>query len=831
MTRPQFETYLAITHHSTQCKEPPLKQHDRLGPLPPVPQSKSSVHSSTSHSGEPSLDEQNHHRSAALSPSHSSPQLSAGYAPNGGLPGRGTYSARGYASSIGGAGSRNSSDLDTTSSIVGGAGGAVSDAPTTLQLAAALRLDGSHDSGFSSANNMYNVNSQRTSHYESTDQLRSPVSTSSEPGTVSPLQSQLIAHEKTLATHSAGPVVPGNEPFQRAAYGGSSGAPQGRVGGPALLQYGSLDRKRTGPGVAGVNAAGDNSGYQQFRTEVYRDLSPIRYKGRALPDDDFVRRSVAGQYGEPVNPKGIVLEMAVQHQPPQSHSERGRSVPPSSSSSSLASSTSSNKQTQQPSSPGSGSHYSSGAGAGHPHHSQYHLQQQQQQQHQPSQRLAEPPVEQHCYSPRMYESGPFHRGAYQDLDISHIHARNVVSAAVAAAAHHEKTMASGGNSNAGSSSQHAGFHHTASQPVFHRTERSLSPLTTQQQQQQQHNYHQHHGSRVEPPLEFSHQQQQHQHYHQQQQSSQLPYHQQSGLSSPVQHYGSGYPSSPLSPPPASSLDSPRSIPIQRVETPPPHGAHQSASPGSGPSSPRGPPGASIGAAPSALVTVSRLTPHTEVTKPYELADFYRYSEKLRRQRIIDQYQRQLIGNMVSPDRMSRSSSPQSVDSDGHSSHSGSASQHSGSASSAGHASFSTSASFHHHHHHHQQKQPHGQPPVYNRSASAPLNNPNQIKVPSSAPFYHHTSRPLSPLTSGYDPGSGMQTPHYPEGHVTSSSSSSYTMKSSGPSVHFAVQSSSSYHVQQVHSTAKHAVYSPPQPMACQPVRKPSGGPGADLQRR
>ena len=664
----------------------------------------------------------------------------------------------------------------------------MSDAPTTLQLAAALRLDGSHDSGFSSANNMYNVHSQRTSHYESTDQLRSPVSTSSEPGTVSPLQSQLLAQEKSLAGagHSAGPAVPGNEPFQRATYT-SSGGTQGRPG-TNLLQYGSLDRKRTPPNIGG-SGAGDHPGYQHYRTEMYRDLSPVRYKGRTLQEEDIGSGSRGGQYGEPVNPKGIVLEVAVQHQPPQG--ERGRSVPPSSSSSSISSSTSSNKQ-HQPSSPGSGSGSQYGAGGSQ---QQYHLQQQQQH----NQRLAGPPVEQHCYSPRMYESGP-HRGAYQDLDVSHIHARNVVSAAVAAAAQQE--FAAGGGAVAP-----AGFHHTASQPVFHRRERSLSPHSTSQQQQ--HSFLQH-PPRPEPPSDLMHQ-----HQYQPQQQSHVPF-QQPGVSSPGQHYGSGYPSPP------GSIDSPRSIPIHRVETPPPHGPHQSSSPSSGPSSPRGMPAGGLGAAPSALVTVSRLQPHTEMTKPYELADFYRYSEKLRRQRIIDQYQRQLIGNMVSPERMSRSSSPQSVDSDGHSSHSGSA-------SSAGHASFSTGASYHPQH---PGRQPQAQP-VYNRTTSAPLNNTNPgMKVVSSSPFYHHTSRPLSPLSSStYDPQTGIPAAHYPDGHVTSSSSSSYTVKSSGPNIHFAVQSSSSFHIQQVHSTAKHAVYTPPQPMACKPIRKPPSGAGSDLQNR
>lgn len=73
---------------------------------------------------------------------------------------------------------------------------------------------------------------------------------------------------------------------------------------------------------------------------------------------------------------------------------------------------------------------------------------------------------------------------------------------------------------------------------------------------------------------------------------------------------------------------------------------------------------------SKLVMVNRLQPHTEVSKPYEMADFYKYSERLRRQRLIDQYQKQLIGGGA--DRLSRASTPSqhSTDSDS-TSHSGS----------------------------------------------------------------------------------------------------------------------------------------------------------------
>ncbi|ESO99365.1 hypothetical protein LOTGIDRAFT_158452 [Lottia gigantea] len=63
---------------------------------------------------------------------------------------------------------------------------------------------------------------------------------------------------------------------------------------------------------------------------------------------------------------------------------------------------------------------------------------------------------------------------------------------------------------------------------------------------------------------------------------------------------------------------------------------------------------------SKLVTVKQFQPHTEVSKPYELSDFYKYSERLRRQRQVDVYQKQLIG----VDRLSRCSTPsQSSDGD------------------------------------------------------------------------------------------------------------------------------------------------------------------------
>ena len=84
----------------------------------------------------------------------------------------------------------------------------------------------------------------------------------------------------------------------------------------------------------------------------------------------------------------------------------------------------------------------------------------------------------------------------------------------------------------------------------------------------------------------------------------------------------------------------------------------------------------LSASSSTLVTVSRNKPHMEVTKPYETSDFYKYSERLRKQRMVDICQRQLMGGVVP---RSGASTPSSENSDSHSlhsSHSGSSLSHS-----------------------------------------------------------------------------------------------------------------------------------------------------------
>ncbi|XP_059151029.1 FERM domain-containing protein 4A-like isoform X3 [Physella acuta] len=598
--------------------------------------------------------EENHR--TALSPSHSSPQLSAGYTPNGGAQGRGVQRGQHYPTVLG---SRNNSDhLDTD---------------TTLPLAANMRLDGSHDSGFSSANNMYNVTSQRTSHYESTDQLRSPAT--SEPGTIYPL------HKSHDPDPQYGPSKngPGDEPFLRAAANPS--APN--------LHYGSLDRKR-----------------RDYRQQFHRDVSPVRFKSRHHQNIAEYSGARAGNYRDLTSPANIMVEVPVHH-------ERGQSMPAAKPAWGEASA----------------------------------------QLHSPEHDRLKPAAgslattADHVYMPRAYMGSR----PYQDIDESHVHTKNP-----------EHNL--------------SGVHHTSSQPVFHRTERSLSPLRSQPPPY-------HHHQRPLPPSGFD-------------RPSQHPYH----------HYQPQV-TSPTQTQPGFS-DTARTIPIQRIESPtstspvPQYSqSYQPASPvSSGPSSPRSP----ATHASSALVTVTRLQPHTEVTKPYEISDFYRYSEKLRRQRLIDQYHRQLIG----ADPTSRSSSPLSVESDGHSSHSGSASQHSASSShthqSPAHHPFSTS----------NLKQPtRGPQQPYNRSVSAPLSSiqPSYFSQQVTSPTSHH-AQPVSPSSH---PGLS-----YPDGQITSSSSS-YSVKSHGPNLQYAMQSSTSYKIQQVHSSAKHTMYQPPQPMTCKPVRNPS----------
>ncbi|XP_076447684.1 uncharacterized protein LOC143284660 isoform X2 [Babylonia areolata] len=207
---------------------------------------------------------------------------------------------------------------------------------------------------------------------------------------------------------------------------------------------------------------------------------------------------------------------------------------------------------------------------------------------------------------------------------------------------------------------------------------------------------------------------------------------------------------------------------------------------------------------STLVTVTRLKPHMEVSKPYETSDFFKYSERLRKQRIIDNYQRQLIGGLL--DRSGASTPSQSSDSDSHSLHS----SHSGSSHS--HPLRMAAASYY---------AATGSPA---RSTPDPSSSRAAMGLPPMHPHYHrqdsdHSIRSEQSMAheqSGYG-GRGEPMPYT---GVVSSSSEFQTVRSQGPSTHLVQsQSHSSYRASfmQAVASAKHSHYQPPTPMTCRPV--------------
>ncbi|XP_041348053.1 FERM domain-containing protein 4B-like isoform X3 [Gigantopelta aegis] len=178
---------------------------------------------------------------------------------------------------------------------------------------------------------------------------------------------------------------------------------------------------------------------------------------------------------------------------------------------------------------------------------------------------------------------------------------------------------------------------------------------------------------------------------------------------------------------------------------------------------------------STLVTVTRLQPHMEMTKPYEIADFYKYSERLRKQRLIDRYQKQLLGT----DRLSRCSTPSQHSSDNESSHSGSTT-YQGVPHSPQYPTYGL---------------PHS--PLYGSPQSPVYGSPQSPSYGLPQPGY---SQPLSPQ------GSREETSSY------------HSMKSHGPGMQYSVQSVSSYKTQHIQSAARHTTYQPLQRMTCEPLK-------------
>ena len=168
---------------------------------------------------------------------------------------------------------------------------------------------------------------------------------------------------------------------------------------------------------------------------------------------------------------------------------------------------------------------------------------------------------------------------------------------------------------------------------------------------------------------------------------------------------------------------------------------------------------------SKIVTIAKASPHVEVSKPFEMADFFKYSEKLRRLRLVEQYQQELMG--------SRASSPSH-----HSSDSDTQSPY--------HRSQQIPAHFQHR----------------SGSNSSPMNSP----ISSRHMKFSSSSRSQDGDQSSY--GSSVTSTSYQQGVSTTTSRLQYTVQTGAGQVLYKAQ----------HQSSKHTHYQPPTAMKCNAVR-------------
>lgn len=166
--------------------------------------------------------------------------------------------------------------------------------------------------------------------------------------------------------------------------------------------------------------------------------------------------------------------------------------------------------------------------------------------------------------------------------------------------------------------------------------------------------------------------------------------------------------------------------------------------------------------PSKIVSVQRMTPHLEVSKPFETKDYYKYSEKLRRQRLVEQYHQALVG--------SRPTTPSQHSSDGD--------------------SHSTSS------YHHGPSTPTSHPAY--RSTASPLSSRHMV---SNSPYPPSHS-------SSYEESGYYGNPQTSYGVSTTTSRVQYTVQTQGGRVLYKAQ----------HQSSKQTHYQPPTSMKCEPVR-------------
>ena len=193
--------------------------------------------------------------------------------------------------------------------------------------------------------------------------------------------------------------------------------------------------------------------------------------------------------------------------------------------------------------------------------------------------------------------------------------------------------------------------------------------------------------------------------------------------------------------------------------------------------------------PPHLMTVTKYQSYVEVSKPFEMSDFYKYSEKLRRQRNIQSRQQKLEA-VLSGQPLPKSASQESNISSN------------------------------------------GPPPVpvrYNSYISSPnAGSPGALSPVSSA--YGSPARPSSPYTSSSQgsqrssrPSSPYGAPPSPGNYPSVRTRGPYAVQSNLVQTHYHAQSVA-YHQgipQQVGAVPQHTSYHPPKAMACEPLRSPA----------
>ena len=172
-----------------------------------------------------------------------------------------------------------------------------------------------------------------------------------------------------------------------------------------------------------------------------------------------------------------------------------------------------------------------------------------------------------------------------------------------------------------------------------------------------------------------------------------------------------------------------------------------------------------------------------ISKPFEMADFYRYSEKIRRQRMIEQYQQQLIGN-------SRCSSPSQHSSD------------SGDAPSPG--------SVYYHNNHYQ-----------NQSRQSPSGSNSPQSSYRSGPSSTYSSRQTSP----YLPHKRVEKYEQSSSPFPSHVSPKF-VKEQSTHVQYSVSTSAGSRVYKSVQTTTHTQYKPLNPLKCDPINSSSSSSSA-----